>query len=446
MGAGVLTAESPPFPRRGGVLHCGDHSLERLAQQYQTPLYVYNGARILERLRTLEEAFAGLAADVQGSAPTPSAATPPATPPHLLVAYSVKANPNLAVLELLARAGAGADIVSGGELYRALRAGFPAERIVFAGVGKSRDEMRDGIEAGIMSFHVESAQELEVLGALAAELGAVVPVAVRVNPDVHSPTHEFTSTGHAAAKFGVSPGEAHELYRRVAAHPALRAVGVDVHIGSQIRDPAPFLSALDVVLEVADRARRELGAELGYADLGGGFGISDGEADALDVHALGRQVAARLQGRGLALIIEPGRFLVGDAGVLVTRVLYVKRSGEKTFVVTDAGMTELIRPSHYGGVHSVSPVRENSRDPVERVDIVGPVCEQGDFLARDRPLPLPRPGALLCVHQAGAYGFTMASNYNSRLRPAEVLVRGGRVTLARRRERYADLIRGETDD
>lgn len=424
MGAGVLTAESPPFPRRGGVLHCGAHSLEDLAQQYQTPLYVYDGARILDQMRTLEEAFAGLN----------------------LIAYSVKANPNLAVLELLARAGAGADIVSGGELYRALRAGIPVDRIVFAGVGKSRDELRYGIEAGIMSFHVESAQELETLGALAAEMGAVAPVAVRVNPGVHSPTHEFTATGHAAAKFGVFPGEAHELYRRAAAHPALRAVGVDVHIGSQIRDPAPFLQALDVVLEVADRARRELGAALDYVDLGGGFGISDGEAEALDVHALAREVTARLQGRHLSLILEPGRFLVGDAGVLITGVLYVKKNDRKTFVVTDAGMTELIRPSHYGGVHTVSPVRQNGRAPVERVDIVGPVCEQGDFLARDRPLPLPRPGTLLCVHQAGAYGFTMASNYNSRPRPAEVLVHGEHITLARRRERYDDLIRGETDD
>jgi len=429
VGAGVLTAAGPPFARCGGVLHCGAYSLEELARRYQTPLYVYNGDRILDRKRTLEEAFGG-----------------PEASPGPLVAYSVKANPNLAVLDLLARAGAGADIVSGGELYRALRAGIPADRIVFAGVGKSPAELRYGIEAGIMSFHVESAQELDALGALAAEMGAVAPVAVRVNPDVHSPTHEFTSTGHAAAKFGVSPGEAHEMYRRVAGHPALRAVGVDVHIGSQIRDPAPFLGALDVVLQVEERARRELGFELDYVDLGGGFGISDGAGEALDVHPLGRAVAARLEGRGLDLILEPGRYLVGDAGVLVTRVLYVKKSGEKTFVVTDAGMTELIRPSHYGGVHSVSPVRENGRDPVERVDIVGPVCEQGDFLARDRLLPLPPPGALLCVHQAGAYGFTMASNYNSRLRPAEVLVHGDHVTLARRRERYDDLIRGETDD
>ena len=476
MGAGVLIAEGPPFPRRGGVLHCGDHSLECLAHRHSTPLYVYNGDRILRQMRTLEEAFACRAAEFSGAPPAQSASifsdpgsSPPncapslaratdgssgsgpnhthqATTSRLLVAYSVKANPNLAVLELLARAGAGADIVSGGELYRALRAGVPADRIVFAGVGKSRDELRYGIEAGIMSFHLESAQELEVLGALAAEMGALLPVAVRVNPDVQSPTHEFTSTGHAAAKFGVSPGEAHEMYRRVAGHPALRAVGVDVHIGSQIRDPEPFLKALDVVLGVTDRVRAELEVDLEYVDLGGGFGISDDEADGLYIHTLGQEVAARMRGRDLRLILEPGRFLVGDAGVLITRVLYVKQSGEKTFVVTDAGMTELIRPSHYGGVHSVSTVRENGHDPVERVDIVGPICEQGDFLARDRPLPLPRPGALLCVHQAGAYGFTMASNYNSRPRPAEVLVHGGHATLARRRERYDDLIRGETDD
>ncbi len=446
MGTGVLTGESTAFPRRGGVLHCRAYSLEDLAQQYQTPLYVYHGDRILEQKRTLEEAFAGCGTDRQATMKPLSVPTPPSSAPsRLLIAYSVKANPNLSVLELLARAGAGADIVSGGELHRALHAGIPADRIVFAGVGKSTEELRYGIEAGIMSFHVESAQELEVLGHLAAEMGAVAPVAVRVNPDVHSPTHEFTSTGHAAAKFGVSPGEAHEMYRRVAEHPALRAVGVDVHIGSQIRDPAPFLSALDVVVEVAERARRDLGVELDYVDLGGGFGIGDAEAAALDVHTLGREVAARLEGRGLDLILEPGRFLVGDAGALITCVLYVKNNNEKTFVVTDAGMTELIRPSHYGGVHSVSPVRENGRAPVERVDIVGPVCEQGDFLARDRPLPLPRPGALLCIHQAGAYGFTMASNYNSRPRPAEVLVHGDLVTLARRRERYADLIRGETE-
>ena len=425
MGARVLSTGRPPFPRLGGVLHCGSHSLETLADEHDTPLYVYDGARALERLSAVHAAFAGA---------------------DLLVAYSVKANPNLGLLKLFARAGAGADIVSGGELYCALEAGIAPRRIVFAGVGKTRSEMRYALESGIRGFHVESPQELDVLAAVAGELGTQAPVAVRVNPDVDSPTHEFTRTGHAAAKFGVSPPRALELYRRIAGHSGLRAVGVDVHIGSQVRDPGPFLHALDAVLEVAGRARRETGAALEYVDLGGGFGIEDAVGGEIDLRELGRAVAARITaapGRPLELIVEPGRFLVGDAGVLVTRVLYVKRSGGKTFVVADAGMTELIRPSHYGGEHAIVPVREDDHGSPEEVDIVGPVCEQGDFLARDRRLPLPRPGALLCVQQAGDYAFAMASNYNSRPRPAEVLVHGGRATLVRRRERYTDLIRGQ---
>ena len=457
MGEGVLTTARPPFQRVRGVLHCGSHALDDLAEQHGTPLYVYDADRALDRLRTLQEAFAPSAvAPLGASAHSPGAVAPPApahpgapapsTPCRLLVAYSVKANPNLALLRLFAGAGAGADIVSGGELYCALRAGFSPGCIVFAGVGKTTGEMRDGLGAGIRAFHVESAQELEALARVASELGRKASVAVRVNPDVRSPTHEFTRTGHAAAKFGVPPDEALELYRRVAEHPNLHAVGVDVHIGSQLREGGPFLRALDVMLGVADRVRRELGIALGYADLGGGFGIEDAEAGELDIHALGLEVAARLRGRGLELIIEPGRFLVGDAGVLVTRVLYLKRGGSRTFVVTDAGMTELIRPSHYGGVHEVSAVREDGQGDAEVVDIVGPVCEQGDFLARDRLLRVPHPGALLCIHQAGAYGFTMASNYNSRPRPAEVLVHGGHATVVRRRERYSDLIRGQYHD
>ena len=424
MGTGVLSPARPPFPRLGGVLHCGSHSLEALADEHGTPLYVYDGDRALERLSTVRDAFRG---------------------PELLVAYSVKANPNLALLDLFARAGAGADIVSGGELYCALCAGIAAERVVFAGVGKTRDEMRQGLESGIRAFHVESAQELEVLGALASELGREAPVAVRVNPDVDSPTHAFTRTGHARAKFGVSPREALALYRRIAVHPHLRAVGVDVHIGSQVREASPFLRALDVILDVAARAGRETGAAIEYVDLGGGFGIEDPVAGELDLPALGREVALRLQkaSRPLQLVVEPGRFLVGDAGVLLTRVLYVKRSGGKTFVVTDAGMTELIRPSHYGGEHAITRVREGRQAPAEEVDIVGPVCEQGDFLARGRSLPLPSRGTLLCVHQAGAYAAAMASNYNSRPRAAEVLVHDGRAALVRRRERYSDLVRNE---
>ena len=424
MGTGVLSTARPPFPRLGGVLHCGSHSLEALADEHGTPLYVYDGDRALERLSTVRAAFRG---------------------PELLVAYSVKANPNLALLDLFARAGAGADIVSGGELYCALSAGIAPERVVFAGVGKTRDEMRYGLESGIRAFHVESAQELEVLGALASELRREAPVAVRVNPDVDSPTHAFTRTGHARAKFGVSPREALALYRRIAEHPHLRAVGVDVHIGSQVRESSPFLRALDVILDVAARAHSETGAPIEYVDLGGGFGIEDPVAGELDLPALGREVALRLQkvSRPLQLVVEPGRFLVGDAGVLLTRVLYVKRSGGKTFVVTDAGMTELIRPSHYGGEHAITRVRKGRHAPAEEVDIVGPVCEQGDFLARGRSLPLPSPGTLLCVHQAGAYAAAMASNYNSRPRAAEVLVQDGRAALVRRRERYSDLVRNE---
>lgn len=473
MGAGVLTASPSEADRAGGAVPesfarsdethgCGAVSLEALADRYGTPLFVYDGDRILARLAALREAFA---------------------PSRPLVAYSVKANPNLAVLGLLAEAGAGADIVSGGELYRCLRAGVPAGKIVFAGVGKTRSEMRDALGAGIKSFHVESAPEMDALGDVAVEMGAAAPMGVRVNPDVASPTHEYTRTGHAAAKFGVAPEQAVALYRRAAAHDGLRPVGIDVHVGSQIREPGPFLRALDVVLQVAERAEREAGVALRYVDMGGGFGIAGGRGGEIDLVALGERVAAKLAGSGRALVVEPGRFLVGDAGVLLTRVLYVKRSAGKTFVVTDAGMTELIRPSHYGGVHGVSPASrpppgfgaEGEPDPqrrrsklgaapefdgapesgaapesiggseqrVEKVDVVGPVCEQGDFLARDRIMTVPEPGTILCIHQAGAYAFAMASNYNSRPRPAEVLVRGGEVALVRRRERFSDLVRGE---
>ncbi len=422
VGSGVLTREAAAFPRRKGVLHCGAHSLTALASAQGTPLYVYNGDRMLACLQALRQAFAPL---------------------DSMVAYSVKANPGLAVLDLLAREGVGADIVSGGELYRALRAGIPPDRVVFAGVGKTRKEMQYGLESGIMAFHVESAQELKVLASVAEALGVAAPFGVRVNPHVEISTHEYIRTGHGAAKFGVSRSEAVELYRYGARHGSLRPIGINVHVGSQIRETKPFLRALDEVLGVADQVRCESSVDLRYVDLGGGFGISEGSAGALDIQLLGREVVARLRGRGLGLVLEPGRFLVGDAGVLVTRVLYVKRSETKTFVVVDAGMTELIRPSHYGGVHAASLVCEETGGPAERVDIVGPVCEQGDFLAKDRYLSLPQPGSLLCIHQAGAYGFAMASNYNSRPRPAEVLVRGGRAKVIRRRERYCDLVRGE---
>ncbi|NNF26428.1 MAG: diaminopimelate decarboxylase [Gemmatimonadetes bacterium] len=406
-----------------GRLQCGGVDLAELAELHGTPLYVYDGDRILARLESLRGAFAE-------------------TPP--LVAYSVKSNPNHHIIRLLVDAGAGADIVSEGELQRALEAGCPPERIVFAGVGKTAQEMASSLQAGIRAFHVESVQEMDVLEAVAARLGLPAPVGVRVNLDVLSPTHEYTQTGHRASKFGVAPDDAIDLYRRARGHDHIRAVGIDVHIGSQIRDTGPFLEALERALALVDRVEAELGLELEYLDLGGGYGVADGVAEDLDVEVLGARIGELMGGRDLELILEPGRYLVADAGCLLARVLYVKDAGGKTFVITDTGMTELIRPSHYGGIHPIQPVIDRGRES-RTVDVVGPVCETGDFLARERELPEVERGDLLWVGTTGAYGFTMASNYNSRPRPAEVLVEGGAARLIRRRETMRDLYRAELE-
>jgi len=423
VGEGVLTLPPPPFPRVAGRLRCADADLEDLALRFETPLFVYNGGRMRRRLDALERAFQGL---------------------DPLIAYSVKSNPNIHVLRLLVEAGAGADIVSGGELARALEAGCPPERIVFAGVGKTRGEMEMGLEAGIKAFHVESRGELEVLAAVAAGLGARARVGVRVNLDIESPTHEYTRTGHRSAKFGVAPELVAPLLKLARDHDALEPVGLDVHIGSQIRDIGPFVQATEGALGLAGRMKAECGVDLEYLDLGGGYGVSNGVAPDLDIEALGARVADLMKASGLGLVVEPGRYLVGDAGCLLTTVLYVKKAAHKTFVVTDAGMTELIRPSHYGGYHPIAPVVDRGARP-EVVDVVGPVCETGDFLARDRELPLPEPGEVLWVGAAGAYGFAMASNYNSRPRPAEVLVEERGVRMIRRRETLHDLYRSELE-
>ncbi len=427
MGPGVLTG---PFPRRDGVLHGGSHRLDALAEEFGTPLYVYDLDAVEGAYRRLLDAFAGVPLDV---------------------AYSVKANGALAVLHRLASLGAGADIVSEGELFRALRAGIPAHRIVFAGVAKSEAEMEAALRAGIRAFNVESAGELERLDGVAERLGVVAPFAVRVNPDVLSPTpHEYTRTGHASTKFGVGPDEALELYARARARPTLKAVGVDAHIGSQIREVEPFVQAL-ARLETVVHGLRAQGEALEFLDMGGGFGVAyepgvepSDHGGTLDLRTLARELGPRVRALGLRLILEPGRSIVGEAGVMLTRVEIVKRSGDKVFVVVDGGMTELIRPSHYGGYHHIEPVvaRPDPQGPVV-VDVVGPICETGDFLARDRALALPRPGDLLAVRTAGAYGFTMASNYNARRRPAEAAVSGDRVELIRARESLDDLIRGE---
>jgi len=424
LGEGLLTPSGgqEPFPRSRGQLHCGDFTLEELAERFGTPLYVYDVRAIEARFEAFGEAFR----DVD----------------HL-VAYSVKANGNLAILNRLARLGSGADIVSLGELSRALRAGIPADRILFAGVGKTETELRAGLEAGIYAFNVESRGELERLDRVAGALGTVAPFAIRLNPDIDSPTpHEYTRTGHAESKFGVGPEEALELYGWAAERPTLSARGIDVHIGSQILDPLPYFRALTTALEVLEPVRH-MGGALEFVDIGGGFGVQYGEEPRMILRDLAECLLPLVRSSGLRLIVEPGRFLVGEAGVLLTRVEYVKRSGSKTFVVVDGGMSELIRPSHYGGYHAIEPVTQHEGRERRVVDVVGPICESGDFLAREREIALPEPGELLAVRTAGAYGFAMASNYNARRRPAEALVDGAEVHLVRRRETLEDLVRGE---
>ena len=419
MGSGVLTR---PFPRVDGELHCGDTPASNLVDRFGTPLYVYDLASIRERVALFTEAFSGV---------------------ENLLAYSVKANGNLTVLRTLADLGCGADITSRGELFRAKRAGIPGERIVFAGVGKTVAEIEFALDHGIFAFNVESRPELERIDRIAADRGTVARFAVRVNPDVFADTpHAYTRTGHAKTKFGVPWEETRELYAWALGRAHLEPVGIDVHIGSQIVEIAPYVRALERVLDLAAELRSE-GVDLDYLDIGGGFGISYDERPGMDVAALAAEIVPRVSDAGVRLILEPGRSLVGEAGVLLTTVQYVKRSGDKTFVIVDGGMSELIRPSHYGGYHAIEAVRDVPGRKAERVDVVGPICETGDFLALDRELPTPEQGELVAVRTAGAYGFSMASNYNGRLRAAEVVVDGADVRVARHREALEDLIRGE---
>ena len=400
----------------------GECKVADLVAEFGSPLYVYDARVIEAAYRRMEVAFAGV---------------------DLLLAYSVKANSNLEILKRLVALGAGADIVSRGELHRCLTAGFSPEDMVFAGVGKTEAEMEAALAAGILAFNVESAEELEVLSQVAERVGKPAPVALRVNPDIVADTpHEYTRTGGGATKFGIPVDRVMDLYRWAADRPTLEIRGIDVHIGSQILEAEPYERALDHVLGLAAQIRAE-GIDLDFVDLGGGYGVSYDGGDGMSVEDLADIVVPRVAEAGLRLILEPGRFIVGEAGILVTKVLYVKHSGTKTFVVMDGGMTELIRPSHYQGFHRIELVISREEATHEVVDVVGPICETGDFLARDRMLQMPASGDLLAVHTTGAYGFVMASNYNSRPKPAEVVVDGAEVTLARRRESLDDLLRGE---
>ena len=394
--------------------------LAALARRYGTPLYVYDAAVVRDRYRALRGAF-----------------TRPA-----LVCYALKANSSRAVSSVLAREGAGADIVSGGELRRALRAGFRPSRIVFSGVGKTEEEMAAGLRAGVKAFNVESSEELDALARVAGRLGKRAPVSVRLNPDINAKTHPHITTGRAENKFGVETGEALALYGRASRDRRLRVAGVQCHIGSQITSLAPYKRAAGALARLAASLKAS-GIPLDFADLGGGLGISYKDETPLNPRALVKTLEAAFATLPeLELLVEPGRYLVADAGLLLTKVLYRKKTSKRRFVIVDGAMTDLPRPALYDAWHPVEVVSPR-RGKKTMADVVGPVCESGDFLARQRYLPPLQRGDLLAVLKAGAYGFAMSSQYNSRPRAAEVLVEGGKARLARRRETYEDLTRGE---
>jgi len=408
------------FAIRDGILCCDGVALDAIAAQHGTPTYVYSAAAISGRFAALDAAFAAI--------------------PHT-ICYAVKTNSNLAVLATLARAGAGFDIVSGGELARVLRAGARPERVVFAGVGKTTGEMRAALEAGIAAFNVESLAEAETLSQVATAAGRTATVALRVTPEVQAGAHAYIATGTAAEKFGVPIADAVSAWDEIAARPGLAPRGLHCHVGSQILDVDVYAQVAARIVELVRRLRAR-GYRVDDVNLGGGLGIRYRDETMPQPAALAAAIAPALAGLDVRLWIEPGRYLVGDAGVLLTRVLYRKSTADKTFVVVDAGMNDLLRPSLYGAYHAIEPVRAGNGRRI-RADVVGPLCESGDFLARDRDLDDVVRDDLLAVHGAGAYGFAMSSNYNSRPRAAEVLVRAGGVLLARRRETLEDLWRGE---
>jgi diaminopimelate decarboxylase len=417
-----------PFTSRGSMatLHCEDVSLAQLAREYGTPLYVYSASAIRERFQVLDEAFAKV--------------------PHT-ICYSVKANPNISILRLLARSGAGFDVVSGGELERVLRADRrAAAEVVFSGVGKTADEMEAGLRAGILLFNLESEDEMVVLAERAARLKKSARIAFRVNPDVPAKTHPYISTGLREHKFGVPIRNARELYRKASKQKNLQVAGISVHIGSQITDLAPFTATMKRVTRLMQQLRDD-GHDIDYVDAGGGLGIDYYRTQRNDFRAGAQKYAQAilkpLAGECDHLLLEPGRSLVGRAGVLLTRVLYRKQNGRKKFLVVDAGMNDLIRPSLYNAHHEMVPVSRHAGRRPETVDVVGPICESGDFFARDRKLPHMKEGELLAVRDAGAYGMSLASNYNSRPRAAEVLVEGKTVKVIRRRETISDLVKAE---
>ncbi|MEI7908163.1 MAG: diaminopimelate decarboxylase [Verrucomicrobiota bacterium] len=425
------------FSYKQGSLHCEDVDLNELAATYGTPLYVYSGGTITDHFRRLDEALSGVAHEI---------------------AYAVKANSNLSVLRLLAAQGAGFDIVSGGELFRVLKAGGNPAHCTFAGVGKTRAEITYALQQGIYSFNVESEEELRYLNQVAGELGVVAPAAVRVNPNIDAKTHKYISTGKSENKFGVDFEAIPDLYERASLDlPNINLRGLQMHIGSQLTSIAPFIEAVEKVTPLVRQLKQRHGIE--FWSIGGGIGIvyqdslESGAAawwqdrpagdQPLTIERYGMELVPRLKDLGLKILLEPGRYIVGNAGVLLTRCLYEKKGLAKTFKIVDAGMNDLIRPALYEGHHDIVPLIQPATDARVVVDVVGPICESGDFFCQGRALPDFQPGDCVALMSAGAYGFAMASNYNSRPLPAEVLVEGGTSRLVRRRQDLDALIEGE---
>ena len=413
------------FALKNGVLHAESVALPSIADQFGTPAYVYSRAALEGSLREFH--------DVLGSHPAGKGA---------LVCYAVKANSNLAILNVFARLGAGFDIVSGGELQRVLAAGADPKKVVFSGVGKTAEEMKLALEVGIFCFNVESAPELERLNEVAGQCGKKAPISLRVNPNVDPKTHPYISTGLKGAKFGVAYDQALDLYRRAAALPNIEVAGIDCHIGSQLLDPSPFVEALDRILALVDQMAAE-GIKIHHLDLGGGLGIKyNAEQVQPTVASYLTPLLDKLAGRGLQVVLEPGRRLVGNAGLLLTKIEFLKQGEAKNFAIIDAAMNDLMRPALYEAWHDILPVVPRSGE-AHAYDVVGPVCETGDFLGQDRPLCV-QPGDLLAVMSAGAYGMAMASNYNTRPRAVEVMVDGEQIHVIRQRETVEQLYAGES--
>ena len=408
------------FEYKDHQLQCEGISVQEIAGKVGTPFYLYSYHTLVRHFTVFDDAFKGI--------------------PHL-VCYSAKANSNLALLRLFINLGGGVDVVSGGELYRALRGGATPQKIVFSGVGKREDEIENALRAGILMFNVESSQELHVINEVAGRIGKKASIAIRVNPDIDPKTHPYISTGLKQNKFGIDILRAPVAYRLASQLPHLKIVGIDCHIGSQLVEVEPIIEALRRLKQLVENLRKE-GMEIQYLDLGGGLGITYEDEEPPHPVEYASTILEEIRGFGCTLILEPGRVIVGNAGVLVSKVLYTKENEEKRFVIVDAGMNDLVRPSYYGSYHQILPVKEETREEVV-VDVVGPICESGDFLAKGRRLPSLRSGELIAVMSAGAYGFSMSTNYNSRPRIAEVLVRDDQMFVIRQRENYEDLIRGE---